>query len=643
MNEEVKEVLCEETNAPVTPVERPAYYRRLPITHSVVAKVVAVFLLFVFGIVGTYSAMALIWCANEGVALDGSTRFYETPGAENDSRSYAHRMVTVFEDGRDISEIYTPDVCSAAVSVYPLDDPEYGHLLARNYSYVNPAYIYEFYDIDGYRVTVELPYSFTAHDWYYNNWIMFSCCEYAGWWLIVALAVCLIMFVADIVFLCCSAGRRRQSFDVVLGPMHKIPMDLFIAGCVFLCVIAFLIADSMWYPFEAVEQLIYITVLACFWALMALAALMTVCARVKAGKWWRNNIIFYVIKGILWVFKAIGRGIRRVFRLIPVMWKGVLILFAVCVIEIVFAVSDIYTGGFIIWLVIHIPLVALALWGLIQFKMLDKAAERLAAGDVEYKTDTGKMYFAFKRQAESLNSAAEGLSVAVGQKMRSERMKTELITNVSHDIKTPLTSIVNYVDLLQKDPTEEQRSQYLEVLHRQALRLKKLTEDLIEASKASTGNINVNLASASAAEIINQTAGEYIERLAENGLEPVIILPENPVSVICDGRLLWRVLDNLMNNVCKYAQSGTRVYIQLERRGEYAAISVKNVSRERLNVSSEELMERFVRGDASRNTEGSGLGLNIARSLVELQEGNFNINIDGDYFKAEIILPVSPI
>ena len=196
------------------------------------------------------------------------------------------------------------------------------------------------------------------------------------------------------------------------------------------------------------------------------------------------------------------------------------------------------------------------------------------------------------------------------------------------------------MNLLQKNPTAEECATYLEVLDRQAKRLKKLTEDLVEASKASTGNLACQLAPTNLQEILDQALGEYEERLSAAGLEPVVNLPESDLSVMADGRLLWRVLDNLLNNACKYAQSGTRLYLDASTWDDRAILTVKNISRQQLNLSPDELMERFVRGDSSRNTEGSGLGLNIARSLVELQKGTFSLSIDGDLFKATIALPI---
>ena len=221
--------------------------------------------------------------------------------------------------------------------------------------------------------------------------------------------------------------------------------------------------------------------------------------------------------------------------------------------------------------------------------------------------------------------------------MKSERFRTELITNVSHDIKTPLTSIVNYVDLLQKEePENEKQREYLEVLSRQSGKLKKLIEDLIEASKASTGNLAVDLEPCELGVLLDQTSGEYGEKLESAGLELVLQKPEKPVRVMADGRHLWRVFDNLLNNIVKYAQPGTRVYLSLSEENGKARVDFRNISREQLNISAQELTERFVRGDASRNTEGSGLGLAIAMSLMRLQKGNMDITVDGDLFKVSL-------
>ena len=233
------------------------------------------------------------------------------------------------------------------------------------------------------------------------------------------------------------------------------------------------------------------------------------------------------------------------------------------------------------------------------------------------------------------------MSLAVEERLKSERMKTELITNVSHDIKTPLTSIINYATLIGNESCENEKIiEYSTVLVRQSERLKRLIEDLVEASKASTGNLDVLLSPCDPSIFLTQAGGEYEEKLQRAELTLVIKQPEQEVQIMADGRRMWRVFDNLMNNICKYAQSGTRVYLTLEIIRKNAVITFKNTSRDPLDISEAELMERFVRGDTSRNTEGNGLGLSIAKSMVELQNGSLHLLIDGDLFKVALSFPI---
>ena len=257
-----------------------------------------------------------------------------------------------------------------------------------------------------------------------------------------------------------------------------------------------------------------------------------------------------------------------------------------------------------------------------MLRKLQKGGKALASGDLGYQVDTKRMFWDFKRHGENLNSIGVGMTAAVEQRLKSERMKTELITNVSHDIKTPLTSIINYADLIEQEQCDNPTiTEYAGVLHRQSDRLKRLIEDLVEASKASTGNLEVLLAPCEVGVMLTQTAGEYEQKLQEKDLVLFTSQPEQPIKIMADGRRLWRVFDNLMNNVCKYAQRSTRVYLTLEEKNGQAIISFKNISREPLNLSADELMERFVQGDTSRKSEGNGIGLSIAKSLTELQNG----------------------
>ena len=264
-------------------------------------------------------------------------------------------------------------------------------------------------------------------------------------------------------------------------------------------------------------------------------------------------------------------------------------------------------------------------------------SKAIANGDFSQPVDTSKLMLFFRKHGEDLNNVSNGIEAAVSEKMKSERFRTELITNVSHDIKTPLTSIINYVDLLQKEDIDNEKvREYLDVLDRQSSRLKKLIQDLLEASKASTGSINVELEELDAAVMLSQVAGEYKEKFEKNNLDLIIKNDVTPVMIQADGRHLWRVFDNLMNNINKYAQPGTRVYIDIIPKDSGAIITFKNVSATPLNISSDELKERFVRGDSSRNTEGSGLGLSIAESLMKLMNGTLELIVDGDLFKVTL-------
>lgn len=284
------------------------------------------------------------------------------------------------------------------------------------------------------------------------------------------------------------------------------------------------------------------------------------------------------------------------------------------------------------------PLITICL---LQMRKLKEQAGKLALGDMENTVDTSWMFWEFKQHGENLNKIREGINAAVEQRMKSERFKTELITNVSHDIKTPLTSIINYVDLLSKEDIENPKVQeYLEVLSRQSARLKKLIEDLMEASKASTGNLAVALESCNAGILVTQTIGEFQEKLKDSQIDLIVQGSEGEILIPADTRHLYRVFDNLMNNICKYAQEGTRAYVNVERKGAECEIIFRNISKYPLNIGSEELMERFVRGDSSRNTEGSGLGLSIANSLTELMKGRMNLVTDGDLFKVILTFPV---
>lgn len=486
--------------------------------------------------------------------------------------------------------------------------------------------------------------------------------DWSNWWLPMVL-VGAVGTLACLVFAFVSAGRRKGREGASLNAVDRLPLDLYAAICwaavfgLLLAVVA--VADNMTdntWPFLVTRNgvMFAVTVAICAYTgiLIALAPFLSFATRLKVGGgiWWRNTLICWVCRlcwrFVKWCWILVKRFCGWVWYMtkkIPIVPRTAIIMAAILFFNFLLMVwnMNVYGDAFVWFLLFILSLVIFvaACFGAWQMKSLKAAGERMAKGNIDEKIDTQHMYWEFKNHADNLNSIGDGMAAAVEQRMKSERLKTELITNVSHDIKTPLTSIVNYVDLLQKPHTPEQEAEYLEVLDRQSKRLKKLTEDLVEASKASTGNMNVNIVRTNTREIIEQSLAEYGRRMEQGNLSVIVKIPEEPPQAMADGRLLWRVLDNLFNNVVKYALPGTRVYITSELDGGDAVISVKNISRDPLNISAEELMERFVRGDASRHTEGSGLGLNIAQSLVTLMYGKFSLSVDGDLFKAEIRLP----
>lgn len=278
---------------------------------------------------------------------------------------------------------------------------------------------------------------------------------------------------------------------------------------------------------------------------------------------------------------------------------------------------------------------------LLDYKKILDGAKEITQGNLDKKIELNRTVPMLQELATTINSMGTGLERAVGESVKSERLKTELITNVSHDLKTPLTSIISYIDLLKGETIEnETAKEYIEVLDERSHRLKQLVEDLVEASKAVTGNLNAELNVLSLDELVGQAIGEYTDRLKESNLTIVMNHVEE-TWVLADGRHMWRIIENLLSNVCKYAMPGTRVYVEVGHNEQFGFCTVKNISREPLNIEASELTERFVRGDSSRTTEGSGLGLAIAQSLANLQQGNLGISIDGDLFKTDIKVPLA--
>ena len=438
------------------------------------------------------------------------------------------------------------------------------------------------------------------------------------------LAVCLFLFI----FLLCAMGHKEGVDGIYQCWLNKIPLDLFLALLVLLFFAWATFLSDIWYI-----DFWYYILLAFGAAALALTLVLSVAGRAKAPGFFRNTVIY---KLFLLIFRTLGR--------IPIVWGTMLIWVCWCFVDLYFSFSNSYYYDSLLpafWVISRAVLTIVILYLASSLRLLQKEGQAIADGQTDYKGKPIPRWLpALKKHEENLQSIQLGIQKAVDEQTRAERMKTELITNVSHDIKTPLTSIVNYVDLLEKEDIQpEKAKEYVDVLNRQAARLKKLTEDLVEASKASSGSLPVHLAPTDVNVLLSQLAGDYLEKLEDAQLEPIFRpAPSQPV-IQADGQLLSRVLGNLFSNICKYAMPGTRVYFESAADENTVSLTFKNISKYELNIPAEELMARFVRGDRSRHTEGSGLGLSIAQSLTELQGGTFRLEIDGDLFKAVVTFP----
>ena len=499
------------------------------------------------------------------------------------------------------------------------------------------------------------------------------------------MGACLLLFAVLAVYLCCAAGRKPGSEEVHAAGFNCIPLDIYLAGGgliafgLFMAIVRFAEAADLFS--QSIQTVCAGVLMAGYVMSLIFVGFCFACAaqfKTPGGYWWRNSVcwrcldlLVKCVKGcfsgcgwllrklpkaaaVFWDFllmlltplrwlwtqikktcAKIGKSVNRVYSMMPLTWQWLLTGFIM--VMLLFAAL---AGRSNLMVVLSLcACVAVVLYGAYCFGILLESAKRMGKGDLDTKVDDKYLTGAFKSFAGDLNDLAGVAVVAAQKQLKSERMKTELITNVSHDIKTPLTSIINYVDLLQKPHTPEEEKTYLEVLNRQSQRLKKLIEDLMEMSKASTGNLTADITKLDAVESVNQALGEFADKLEKAQLTPVFRHPEESVAMMADGRLAWRVLSNLLSNTVKYALPGTRVYIDVMALEGKVIISLKNISRDELNVDADELMERFVRGDDSRNTEGSGLGLNIAKTLMELQKGQLQLLVDGDLFKVTLIFP----
>lgn len=653
---------------------------------SFIAKVISVVLIAVLTAMCVFSAVALVFGVSANIYSDSQNKTELNAILTNN----LYKPINYIDWHTDIENENFPVISENLM--YEIKDKD-GKVLYSNvdesqsmlsysenryyntYTYVNPEHEASEYEYDddltettsfqaeiiqetskkiNYTITVYLKNELKEKDIFYYITRIYTFIENNEKLLIATVVIPAVLILSLFVFLMCSAGHKKNFEGTYISRFNEFPYDvtsaitaLSVAGISYLALYAADYAvDISYYNYN--NSLLPFIPPFCVLSVMAVSALLSVfcittAVRLKTRTLIKSTLIYKILR---FAFKQIKRFFSFVgytLRKIPTVWKSALIISAIFIVDfiLILILSSGGDGAALLLLFLNFAVAVTLILICIMFSEIKNGTEKIAKGNTEEKINEYRMLGDLKIHALNINSINDGIARAVEQKMKSERFKTELITNVSHDIKTPLTSIINYVDLLSKENIDnENAEEYIEVLSRQSSKLKKLIEDLLEASKASTGNLAVNFTKIEIGTLLSQTLGEYEDRFAEKLLEPVLNNCSQTLFISADNRHMWRIFDNVFNNIAKYAQENTRVYIDVTEKGGTAEITFKNISKEKLNISGDELMERFVRGDSSRNTEGSGLGLSIAKSLAELQKGRCDVQIDGDLFKVKLTFPV---
>ncbi len=476
------------------------------------------------------------------------------------------------------------------------------------------------------------------HEVFLEN-IIFNLAQKMKWIPTIAIPILIIIIIVMIVYLCISIGHKRGNKEIYLNKVDKWPIE--ITGIISIILIIFICYFASEINFgirlsEKIELIVIANLFIIFYIVLyiILAAITTIIIKkIKTGTLIKSSLLYQIVNSIL---KFCQKIYDTTTRNIELNIKIVLYFIGTTLISVI--LFNMEGVGL---------LLLIAFWGYIlykifkkidEFKLVKNTTKQIYNGDFEQKIDETLVKGELKELSTYINDIAGGFSNAIQESIKSERLKTELITNVSHDIKTPLTSIINYVDLLKQENIQNEKAkEYIRILDNKSQRLKKLTEDLIEASKVSSGNVKFNIEKINVGELINQSIGEFEDKFKEKGLEIIPNLPNEEIDINADSRYMYRIIENIYSNISKYSLENSRVYIDVKLKEQKVYISFKNISKQKLNITVDELMERFVRGDKSRNTEGSGLGISISKSLTELQNGKFNIQVDGDLFKVELI------
>ena len=557
------------------------------------------------------------------------------------TNDYSGENVTNFNSQDYVVSYSTSEYVTRYVSgekgdlFYDADDVRYDPETNQYYYYAKNNIVYK--TNQKAKFTIYIPYDMQFTDRFFLMDKLINVGYRNRYTMIFLGVISLILSIVIYSYLFISVGHRSNNEHIQVSLVNNIPVDI-LSGIVFVISVF-----GVWLILDVFSGLVMEIVAGTFVAVLfyftALWYMLSIVVQVKNRTLIKHTFLYWLFKQVAHFCDVVKHIFKNFATIYKVLWAiGVFWAFLLFFVAFNYYENDnLIIGFFVISAIVSVILLLAA----IAFQRVKHGGEKIVNGDLDSKIDTQYMFGDIKDFAESLNNINQGLQNAIDDKMKSERFKTELITNVSHDIKTPLTSIVNYVDLIKKEDCDNEKiNEYIEVLDRQSNRLKKLIEDLVEASKASTGNLVVELTKCNLTVLVNQAIGEFFEKFENMGLQVVQTIDSQDVYILADGRRLWRVFDNLLNNTCKYALSGTRVYIDMTKEQNRVVVTFRNISKHPINISGDELTERFVRGDRSRNTEGSGLGLSIAKSLTELQNGSFEINTDGDLFKAKITFDI---
>ena len=465
----------------------------------------------------------------------------------------------------------------------------------------------------------------------YTDRLLYNTISLVNQNLVFLIPFIIILIVALVPVIVIGIGRTRKQDGIQLNWYDKILIEIAAIIAILIGCVGALFTLSIGGASSIVTFMLGISGMGVGILIIYLACIIffeTVIKRLKTHTFLKTTIAY-------WIYKKTKEFLENVK-----VTKRLILYFVVFIVVNLFCFAIMWSDGFpgvVLTLILYGITFAFLSKRVKSYIIIKNAIDELYKGDTDIYLDETELCNEMQETGKEINDIAGGLSNAINEKLKSERLKTELITNVSHDIKTPLTSIINYVDLLKKEGTNSDKAkEYLDILDSKSQRLKKLTEDLVEASKASSGAIKLNMEKLNVNELIKQVSGEFEDKIKAHNLQEIITLPEKDVFIKADSRYMYRVLENMYSNISKYAMEGTRVYTDISEKDGNVLIQLKNVSKQKLNISADELMQRFVRGEASRNTEGSGLGLSIARSLTELQDGKFNIYLDGDLFKVTI-------